>query len=58
MGEHNKHKKPVKSVVMPHQKAPNSFDIPYIEGEDLMNESFIEKQRAIEEQLFKNKARR
>ena len=49
MGEHNKHKKPVKSVVMPHQKAPNSFDIPYIEGEDLMNESFIEKQRAIEE---------
>ena len=34
-------------------------DIPYIEGEDLMNGSFIEKQRAIEEELSqKHKGRR
>jgi hypothetical protein len=59
----NDHKgsKPSKPTSKPAaSKAPvHTNEVPYLDGEDFLNESFIEKQKAIEEELARrNKNRR
>jgi len=55
----NRPKAEIKKKFTPTPTAPRGqdFDMPWIEGEEI-NESFIEKQRAIEEEFMRNQRRR